>query len=761
MPQRIRIFVMTMLLCAFAAPVVHAQTRGGPITGQRLLDVLRALQAQGVRLVFSTELVTPNQRVTVEPRATETRKWLDELLAPHGLEGRTGPGGIIEVVRRRRQQVPAQVDRAESPATASTADHPEPAAAGPYRESVTVTAEAWRSGEITQATARHLSAEMLEEIGSRIADDPVRTLQVLPGVATGDDVRSAVSVRGSAFRQASVIVDGVAAPWLQHAGPGRRDTGTMTMLRGDVLQEASLHVGAYPRRGSSQLGPQLNLTLREGSRAGTRVHAGVSGTSTTLTAEGPLGQAGLGSWLVAARHGNADWPLGRSDHQGTTFGFSDVQSKLIYDVTPRHVVSGSVVMGLSRLDHDSADPAVLADGFNRVALASVTWRSLVGARTVIRQQASMLDHVYEDRDGREEMAGRGANLATAYRLDVTREIGQSLIQSGVQVQRVRSSRFGRTLTDVGEPRSLANLERSAYATWRWTPTPTFTLVPAARIFDVTLTGRHAIDRTLEAEWRPAMGWLLHGSAGLVHQSPDISVPAVVPTALPLERATLVDLGVTRQLTSAIRWDVTAFARRERDVVRESDFWPSALLAAPTESRRDPASNLLDGVARGIEVTIERRRPRGLSGWVSYAYGVAQQTDPARGARFRADHDQRHTLNAAMFAPVPHGIRLSVVFRAGSNFPIPGYFLERHGRLFAGSHRNTVSLPAYARLDLRSERTIERGGRRMTLFVEALNVLNRRNQGVAEGTIVAGTGEAIGFTEPLLPRLMTAGVRVAF
>ncbi len=50
---------------------------------------------------------------------------------------------------------------------------------------------------------------------------------------------------------------------------------------------------------------------------------------------------------------------------------------------------------------------------------------------------------------------------------------------------------------------------------------------------------------------------------------------------------------------------------------------------------------------------------------------------------------------------------------------------------------------------------------MTLFAEALNVLDRANYGVTTGAIVPGTGQAIGFTERLFPRLVTAGVRLAF
>jgi hypothetical protein len=42
-----------------------------------------------------------------------------------------------------------------------------------------------------------------------------------------------------------------------------------------------------------------------------------------------------------------------------------------------------------------------------------------------------------------------------------------------------------------------------------------------------------------------------------------------------------------------------------------------------------------------------------------------------------------------------------------------------------------------------------------------NALNHVNAGLAEGSIVSGTGEAVGFTERLFPRLVTAGLRIGF
>ncbi len=206
-----------------------------------------------------------------------------------------------------------------------------------------------------------------------------------------------------------------------------------------------------------------------------------------------------------------------------------------------------------------------------------------------------------------------------------------------------------------------------------------------------------------------------------------------------------------------------FARQERDALREPDRPLSARRrsARPIDGVANRFENALTGSARGIELTIERRSHDRFSGWVGYSYGVARYTDAARRETFPADFDQRHAINVSGVVALPWETRVGLTFRGGTNFPIPGYLVARDGHLFAGGERNQERLPAYARLDLRAERTFDHAGRRFTLFAEALNVLNRVNLGLADGAIARDTGEALGFTERLFPRLVTAGLRFEF
>ena len=61
-----------------------------------------------------------------------------------------------------------------------------------------------------------LGSADIQNLRGVLADDPLRAVQVLPGVATGDDLRSEFSVRGSDFCHMNLTVDGFSTPFLLH-----------------------------------------------------------------------------------------------------------------------------------------------------------------------------------------------------------------------------------------------------------------------------------------------------------------------------------------------------------------------------------------------------------------------------------------------------------------------------------------------------------------------------------------------------------------
>jgi hypothetical protein len=771
------VWIIAVLTIAWTPAV--AQDRPPRYAGRPLAEALRALQNDGLRIVFSSEIVTEGMRVGAEPRAKRPRAVLDELLKAHGLKAEEGPGGVIQVVRAKLPDRPLPRTRSPAPDAASRGPAGTPAEApggglGPFREDLTVTAPHPERRDVGVGSAARLGPSELQTPGGAIADDPLRAVQTLPGVATGDDFRSEFSVRGSGLRHVSTVVDGVATPWLQHTAYGRDDTGSVTMLQGAALEHAILQAGAYPRRHADRLGAELELTLREGSRVARRLRGALSGTNAALVAEGPIGQAARGSWLVGVRQSFLDWPvreLGR-EFGGTVLGFTDAHAKLVYDVRPRQQATVTILAGRSSVQApDGLVGQALADGINRAAVLNVGWRSTFGSRLVLSQRAYIVAHEFANQNQAGQGESRGTDNQLSYAADIVRTVFGGLLEVGGQVQRFRTFRSLPVRERFAEsPSPVAAVDeyegsawiRSGNANFRWRPVSRLTVSPGVRFADSTLAGRPRLARWVLGEWILAPGWTLNASAGVFHQFPEIDQVLGGTGAFDLtpERATPVDVGIEQRLARSVRWRVTFFRRGEHDVLRAPDRQPrlvAGVLVPPGPGRYE---NALSGTSRGVELLVERQSGTGLSGWVAYSYGRTRHTDAGRRETFWADFDQRHGINAFGVYRISDRTTVGARFRGGTNFPIPGYFIARDGRLFAGSGPNEVRLPGYARLDARATRTLTFGRRRLTLFGEVFNVLNRANLGLADG-FIRPSGEAVGFTEPLIPRLALAGFVIEF
>ncbi len=778
---------LVLIVAAVLLPPValSAADPPGPFQGRTLLEALQLLQSAGLRIVFSSSLVKPEMRVAAEPRPGSPRDVLDQLLAPHGLVASAGPGGVVQVLRRtkadrrhRDAAAPQPAARAAAPATGPAPDPSGRAGPGTFRERITVKPPRPDRREPAAAAEARLDVEDFDRLRGLLVDDPLRTVQTLPRVAAGDDFRSEFSVRGSGYRHIGVVIDGVSTRWLQHTAHTGRDSGSISMLGSEVLEEATLHAGVYPRRHAGSLGAQVSLSLREGSRRERRVRGAVSGMAGALMGEGPIGRSERGSWLVAARRSYLDWPTRRlgEEFNGIAFGFTDAQAKLVYDLRPGHQIGLTALAGESIVaDGDDASPSPLAGSTNRAALVTAGLRSSLGPRTALSQRIYLLARQLRQTDARARLLGRQTGRDFGYQADVAREIPRGLVEAGAQLQRSQAAQHATVeglAAAVAHPALFAARdaraaawERSLFVHARWVVAPGLTLAPGLRTADSTLSSRAAVSRWLLGEWSFAPGWLLHASAGLVHQFPGMEHQLHVQPearALAPERAALADVGIERRLSPSLRLQATWFVRRERDVLR---------LPAPTPrledglAAMDPRGAAIDnglaGRAQGVELLVERRAASRLSGWLAYSYGRTRYTDLESAESYFGDFDQRHTVNLTSVWRFSDRTSLTARFRTGSNVPIPGYLEARADGLYIGSRRNAVRLPPYARLDVSAHRTFHLRDRRLTLSIEALNLLDRRNSGPADGTIAFPTGRAAGFTEALLPRRLSAGIAIEF
>ena len=180
-----------------------------------------------------------------------------------------------------------------------------------------------------------------------------------------------------------------------------------------------------------------------------------------------------------------------------------------------------------------------------------------------------------------------------------------------------------------------------------------------------------------------------------------------------------------------------------------------------ESFESRWQNALRGRARGLELFLQRRSTNGLSGWIGYAYAATRYVDTIRDEEFIADVDQRHTFNVYGSYRINDRTNVSGRFRVGSNVPLVGYLRETNDRYFLTSTRNALRLPSYSRLDLRATRTYAVAEGRLSLFVEVINLYNRRNVRARSLRLNQRRMEAFNVTEEMFPILPSIGMMVEF
>ena len=106
--------------------------------------------------------------------------------------------------------------------------------------------------------------------------------------------------------------------------------------------------------------------------------------------------------------------------------------------------------------------------------------------------------------------------------------------------------------------------------------------------------------------------------------------------------------------------------------------------------------------------------------------------------------------------IAHGCPVGVTARPVDRVDHLGFKLE-----FLSDLRNQVRLPRYLRIDARANRTFTFNQKRLTLFLEVINLTGRRNLGWTEGSVKSGTFAATNWTEKLIPWLPSIGILIEF
>ena len=555
--------------------------------------------------------------------------------------------------------------------------------AGTFEEHVAV-AGAMRT-EVERAPAGSvLHGRDLQALRGVMLDDPLRAVQALPAATSTDDFYSEFAVRGSSFRHLNLAIDGIPSPYLIHTIHGLTDGGSIAMVNSEALGAVSLLPGGYPQRIGRRLAGQIDLTTRDGDRERFHGRVGLSGTSATFIGEGPL-TGKRGSYVVSARRSYLDYLVKRIDPEGSFgFGFSDALAKVTFDVDSRNQIQVLTVFGRSAFDEGVEDIGRNDEAYatSRAWFSAVTWRLTPSRAFSLSQHVYITGRNYRNTSEEDIVLDTGGASDVAWRADAAYAPHDGwLAEFGGDLQRLsaRNARR-RTLDGANEPIVLEDYRVTSRAASAYVQFSArvgrLSINPGGRLDYWGPTGVTTASPWITGELSMTAGTRLRMGSGIYRQFPALDRLNGLrgEARLKPERATHVDVALSRMFARGIDVQVTGYTRAERDILRALGAEPHRISAVSIALARGDArwSNRLDGRARGVEALIRRDSATGLSGWIAYAYARHRYEDAQAGETFWSDFDQRHTFSAFGLYRVSNRTSVGAKFRYGSNYPITGY-----------------------------------------------------------------------------------------
>lgn len=843
--NRGRMLVLLSVVALSGAAAGAMEGPSGPTVryaGRRVQDVLEELRAGGLNLIYSSDLVRAAMVVREEPRPGTDRVVLDQILAPHGLLARPGPGTTLVVVRRPR--VPANRAPATEALSLGFSDRTE-------------VPGSLVSSPPAAATLRLRSDDVLRTPGA--IDNVFRALQILPGVTGAGLFDTRIAVRGGAPDQNLTIMDGV-----EIHNPFRL-FGAVAGFNPETIARFELTAGAFPARYGDRLSSLLVVDTRDGrGDVGLSGSATVSATDASGVLEGRLPGPGHGSWLLAGRRTYYDLVAERILDDDLP-RFDDVQAKVAWHGSrgQRLALTGWRSREDTDADwSDAADKIVVASGGANDLLA-LDLQVPLGSRAVLRSVASTyrfdeaLDLALQGRsDTRVSFPRPGDSDDQVLTLGIARHVGvrdlalrqevsfalspRHRLEVGGEVHwlrtRWRQSLAGDRSNEAANGSSIlfgAGLPDAIDSPFDSARTAVFAQhqaqIGGQLLLSTGLRLEHsgsgtgvAVSPRLQAAYDVGTSWRLKAGAGIHAQSPGyeklihsdyfLDLSREYRSRLREERALHLVLGVERPVAPGLEAAVEAYyrgfehlvvGRLETEAERAArvslyDFPVALRWGLPGEAAITSFPvNGAEGKAWGVLASVSRedRPERRLSGWVSYAWGVADRT--AYGRTYPFDYDRRHALSGVALYRFGPRLEIGLTGRVASGLPTTpprgvlvlaapdGVDQDRdgnraellpardpNGRLIfvadpgGPSTLNSSRLPTYARFDARLTWRPRGTAGRWLLFLEALNVLDRSNAASYDWEIRLDPGAArprieVSDGQDGLPLVPTVGVRFRF
>jgi hypothetical protein len=627
--------------------------------------------------------------------------------------------------------------------------------------------ERFRFEERGGPTVREIELDELRSLPGVAETDPIRAIEVLPGVVSTSDFSAAFHVRGGSQDQNLILLDGVPVFSPFHLG------GLFSVFNADMIDRVELSSGGFPAEHGGRVSSVLDIESDPG-QGGFGVDAGVSLLATRVAVNGRLpvsfadaiGRSSV-RYRFSARRSYFDvlfkpafqFPYHLTDFQGVIESQGTGGDRILVTA-----YSGKDVLDFTQLDAEDFPLRIDWDWGND--LVGVRWtRPRAGGGSLdLRANFSRFGTGLAFPDFADTEFASGIRQGQL-RVDLDHAVSPRLsLQVGTSAERLSyRNRFATGGTEftsgAGEGWQLGT-----YAQARWS-SPTAWLVEAG----LRLDGWGPDPGAWTAELAPRLAvkrFFAGGDAALklaagrytqfVHSLRDEELPLGLDIwILAGERAPHV---VSNQLQLGVEgfrdvdwyWSVEGYVRTFDGVVAFN----------PADDPNDDLDDILsgEGLSYGVDFMV-RKETGPVTGWAAASILRAERTfpdplsplQPLPETTYPPVFDRHIDLDVVMTYPAPWGWEGGVRWNLGTGIPytraIGSYayysprfvgggtlawsgaedesgLLDEYGVVLEG--RNGSRYPTYHRLDVSFRKTFDKGWGTLTPYVNVLNVYNQRN-----------------------------------
>ncbi|MFZ4262684.1 TonB-dependent receptor [Sphingobacterium sp. HJSM2_6] len=564
--------------------------------------------------------------------------------------------------------------------------------------------------------------------------DILKTIQLMPGIASGGEGSSSFYVRGGGGDQNLILLDEATVYNSSHL------LGFFSTFNSDAIKDATLYKGGIPAQFGGRISSVMDISMLDGNNKKFAGEGGIGLIASRLKLEGPIVKD-KSSFMLSGRRTYADLFLKLSKDETVNQSklyFYDLNAKMNYKFNDRNTLYLSGYFGKDDLGYSDLF------GFNwGNATATVRWNHVLNNQLFSNTTLIYSDFTYNvnvnNDDSNFTIASkiRNWNLKQDFSYypnnNHTLKFGVNVLNQHIEPASLNANEESAVNSIFVDDRR--GIEAAAYISHEWKPTENLSMIYGVRLNDFMVRGpgtfyqfdqdgevvseelydASIIKHYLNVEPRVSLAYLMSPAHSLkasfnriaqnLHQLTNTT------SSLPTDQYVVSSLNIKPQIADQVALGYFRnFANNSYEFSVETyykfmgnqiDFRNGADLQANKYFEGD----LLNGIGRAYGVEFLLRKNKGkLNGWLSYtlARSERQFAEINDGNWYAARQDRTHDISlVGIYQVSPRwSLGATFVYNTGNAITFPSGKYQVDGTtMFYYTERNGYRMPAYHRLDL--------------------------------------------------------------